>query len=140
MIKLEIDQSGAKPTERLTKALLASLELAINKQIKKTPKGTIAVAYVTDAKMKRLNTQYRHKDKTTDVLSFSYIGELDAETLGDVIISVPQAKRQALGSLRAELLELITHGVLHVLGYDHEKPADAKKMLPLQDKIVGSIL
>ncbi len=140
MIKLEVDQSGAKKNERLTRALLSSLELSINKKLKKMPSGTIAVAYVTDAQMKKLNTQYRKKDKTTDVLSFSYLDEGQPETLGDVVISVQQAKRQAEGSLRAELLELMTHGVLHVLGYDHMKPIDAKVMLPLQDKIVGSII
>jgi probable rRNA maturation factor len=140
VLKIEIDQTGAKPKERLTRALLTSLEMAINRHVKKSPNGTIAVAYVSDAKMKKLNAQYRDKDQTTDVLSFSYLHEGSADSLGDVIISVPQAKRQALGSLRAELCELITHGILHVLGYDHEKPVDAKKMLPLQDKIVGSIL
>lgn len=140
MIKLEVDQTNAKKNERLTRALLGSLEVAINKKLKKVPSGTIAVAYVTDTQMKRLNTQYRNKEKTTDVLSFSYLDEGQPETLGDVVISVPQAKRQAEGSLRAELLELIAHGVLHVLGYDHMKSADAKVMLPLQDKIVGSII
>ena len=140
MIKLEVDQTNAKKNERLTRALLSSLEVAINKKLKKAPSGTIAVAYVTDTQMKRLNTQYRNKEKTTDVLSFSYLDEGQPETLGDVVISVPQAKRQAEGSLRAELLELIAHGVLHVLGYDHMKSADAKVMLPLQDKIVGSII
>ena len=140
MIKLEVDQTNAKKNERLTRALLGSLEVAINKKLKKVPSGTIAVAYVTDSQMKKLNTQYRKKDKTTDVLSFSYLDEGQPETLGDVVISVPQAKRQAEGSLRAEILELIAHGVLHVLGYDHMKSADAKVMLPLQDKIVGSII
>lgn len=95
---------------------------------------------MTDAQMKKLNSQYRKKHKTTDVLSFSYLGEEHAETLGEVVISVAQAKRQALGSLRAELLELMAHGVLHIFGYDHERPADAKVMLPLQDKIVSAIL
>lgn len=140
MIKLEIDQTKAQKHERLTRALLSSLEKSLNRHLKKVPTGVIAVAYISDAQMKKLNSQYRHKHKTTDVLSFSYLGEEHVEILGDVVISVPQAKRQAQGSLRAELLELITHGVLHVLGYDHERPADAKKMLPLQDKIVGAIL
>jgi len=140
VIKFEIDQTLAKKHERLTRALLSSLEKSLNKHLKKKPDGLVAISYITDAKMKQLNSQHRKKFTTTDVLSFSYLNQEPKETLGDVVISVSQAKRQARGSLRAELIELITHGVLHIFGFDHERPVDAKAMLPLQDKIVSDVL
>jgi len=82
-----------------------------------------------DATLRTLNKQYRGKDKPTDVLSFSLE---DPVHLGQLVISVDRAKVQAkeIGhSLEEELQFLFTHGLLHLLGYDHEKPEDEKKML-----------
>lgn len=75
----------------------------------------------------------------TDVLSF-HLGEKD--TLGEILICYPQAKRQAkqLGhSTRAELIFLLVHGLLHLSGFDHETPRDAKRMFPLQSRILVSL-
>lgn len=86
---------------------------------------------------------YRSKDTVTDVLSFSYIGQTTGESdqLGDIVISVDQAKRQSQdGDLELELADLIIHGILHVLGYDHEQAKDAKEMFPLQDRLVKNLL
>lgn len=73
--------------------------------------------------MHALNLQYRGKDKPTDVLSFPLADEIHPSLLGDVIISVDTASRQAQRrqhSLPEELQILLTHGILHLLGYDHE--------------------
>lgn len=70
-----------------------------------------------------LNRQYRGKDKPTDVLSFPLADEIQPSVLGDVVISVETAARQAQRrrhSLREELQILLIHGILHLLGYDHE--------------------
>jgi len=78
---------------------------------------------VTDPETHTLNRQYRGKDKPTDVLSFPLADALHPCLLGDVVISVERAARQAHcrgHSLRAELQTLLTHGILHLLGYDHE--------------------
>jgi probable rRNA maturation factor len=98
-----------------------------------------------DALIKRLNQQYRKVDSTTDVLSF-LSGEVDpdsgAEYLGDVIISLPRAKDQANSeshTLADELQLLVVHGVLHLLGYDHQKPADKKLMQAAQDTIMKEL-
>ncbi len=75
-----------------------------------------------DTAIRSLNARYRGKDRPTDVLSFPGPGGEDG--LGDIIISVPAAERNArrLGRpLSAELEVLALHGFLHVLGYDHEK-------------------
>jgi probable rRNA maturation factor len=78
---------------------------------------------MTDVEVHALNRQYRGKDKPTDVLSFPLADELQPSLLGDVVISVETAARQARRrghSLREELQTLLIHGVLHLLGYDHE--------------------
>jgi len=84
-------------------------------------RGEVAVVLAGDGLLRRLNREFRGKDRTTDVLSFP--GEGGEEGLGDVVISVPAAARNALaaghGVLR-ELDVLALHGFLHALGYDHE--------------------
>jgi probable rRNA maturation factor len=80
---------------------------------------SLGVRFVGDREMLRTNRQFRGQDKTTDVLSFP--GE--EGHLGDVLISVPAARRQAAAAghgVDAELKALLLHGVLHCLGYDHE--------------------
>ncbi|HXG18755.1 MAG TPA: rRNA maturation RNase YbeY [Methylomirabilota bacterium] len=87
------------------------------------PRAELSLALVTDQEMHQLNYHYRGKDKPTDVLSFPLADELHPFLLGDVIISIDTASRQAQRrrhSLREELQVLLIHGVLHLLGYDHE--------------------
>ena len=87
---------------------------------------SFAVRFTSDREVRRLNRDFRGKDRPTDVLSFP--GEEpvvpgDGHHLGDVVIAVPTARRQAaeLGhDLRHELRLLLLHGVLHCLGHDHE--------------------
>ncbi len=86
----------------------------------------VCVALVGDTRMRRLNRTYRNKDRTTDVLAFAYreVKSDVAPLLGDVVISIPAARRQAKAfnhSLDEELLRLLIHGVLHLAGYDHER-------------------
>lgn len=85
-----------------------------------------SVAFVSDSRMKELNGFFRSKDSTTDVLSFpNEPDEFDPETnnLGDIVISLEQAQKQATEnglSLDLEVRQLILHGVLHLCGFDHE--------------------
>ena len=83
---------------------------------------------------------YRTKDAITDVLSFPSGDAPIFGELGDVLICFPQAERQAQGDVQLELMDLLVHGILHVLGYDHEIPADAEVMFLLQDIIVHEVL
>lgn len=86
----------------------------------------LSILLTDDEEIHRLNRTYRNRDRPTDVLSFSQReGEFPgpAVVLGDVVISIETAKRQAQErghSLEGEILELLAHGVLHLLGYDHE--------------------
>jgi probable rRNA maturation factor len=84
-------------------------------------KGELALLLGGDARLRALNRRYRGKDEPTDVLSFQ--GQGGGEGIGDIVISVDSAERNArrLGrSLAAELDVLALHGFLHTLGYDHE--------------------
>ncbi|MFO8101844.1 MAG: rRNA maturation RNase YbeY [Dehalococcoidia bacterium] len=91
-----------------------------------------------DDTVQELNRNYRGIDETTDVLAFAFQEDPDFPVppdspvqLGEVIISCPQASRQAEEqghSLNLEMAVLIIHGVLHLLGYDHEKEADELSM------------
>jgi probable rRNA maturation factor len=94
----------------------------------------LGVMLIGDRSMRRLNRQYRKKDCTTDVLAFSMReGPGPSSVLiGDVVISVPTAAKQAgqAGrSLDEELTVLLIHGILHLCGYDHERSKrDARRM------------
>ena len=93
------------------------------------PESEFTIVLTNDWRIRRLNFSFRHRDKATDVLSFQ--GEpkprggpnFENNYLGDIIISVETAQRQAFDrnhSLETELRLLIVHGLLHLLGYDHE--------------------
>jgi probable rRNA maturation factor len=82
----------------------------------------LSVVVCGDARMRSLNRRYRGKDRTTDVLSFP-AGPAAGGFLGDLVISVPEARRQARRggvAFRAVMEKLLLHGLLHLLGYDHE--------------------
>jgi probable rRNA maturation factor len=84
-------------------------------------RGELALVLAGDGLVRRLNRDYRGKDRSTDVLSFP--GEGGEAGLGDIVISVAKAERNARAfgrSLAQELDVLALHGFLHVLGYDHE--------------------
>jgi probable rRNA maturation factor len=94
-------------------------------------KVELSIVLVSDAQIKRLNRLYRNKDKPTDVLSFPIGEKVNGWLiLGDIVISVDTAKRQAqeLGySLEEELKRLLVHGLVHLLGYDHELGGEEEK-------------
>lgn len=83
--------------------------------------ATISVAFLGPARMRRLNREWKGHDEPTDVISFALPGP-DGELVGDVYIcpAVARSSAKALGiSSREELIRLVVHGTLHVLGYDH---------------------
>ncbi len=137
MIELDVNQDILPEDRRLPADLFEKIAIQINDHIQE--KGTVAVTFLAEDEMQRFNRMYRGKDAVTDVLSFSYMHE-PGDLLGDVALSYEQAARQAAGSVKDELAMLTVHGILHVFGHDHEDPADAKIMFPLQDKIVDDVL
>ncbi len=84
---------------------------------------SFSVRFVGDRAMRKINREFRGKDRSTDVLSFPGEPTPEGRHLGDVAISIPTARRQAADRGRAverEVRTLLLHGVLHCLGYDHE--------------------
>jgi rRNA maturation RNase YbeY len=117
----------------------------------------LSILLTGDRRMKRLNSYYRYRDRPTDVLSFAQ-GEIaeaaitlgpdeyrppDANLIGDVAISLETATRQAREmrqSVSQRLRTLLVHGVLHLLGYDHERSkADARLMFDYQNKLEAAL-
>ena len=98
----------------------------------------LSIALVSDREMRSLNRRFRGKDRSTDVLSFPL---QEPGALGDVVISIDTARRQArLGGwpLSAELRRLLAHGILHCRGYDHDTPGDARRMAAAERRLLGS--
>ncbi len=95
----------------------------------------LSIALLGDREMRDLNRRYRGKDRATDVLSFAMqeggVSGGKIGLLGDIAISIPTARRQALlhrHSARQELLTLLIHGFCHLLGYDHQSDAEEREM------------
>jgi len=121
----------------------------------------LSIALVDDAEMRELNRAWRGKDRPTDVLSFSQResrrdghdgddrereappGAAGPPLLGDVVVSLPTAARQARRRrtpLERELATLVVHGILHLLGWDHERsPAEARRMFRMQRDLLGEM-
>jgi probable rRNA maturation factor len=135
---VEIVQRGAGKkfsTGKIKKIALTILELVAEKN------AELSLALIGNVEMKKLNAKYRKKHYATDVLSFPVEDIVPQETrlLGDVIISVEKAAEQAQArghSSEQELITLLIHGVVHLLGYDHERSArDARAMGRLEKRI-----
>jgi probable rRNA maturation factor len=107
-------------------------------------RSSVAILLTDDLEIRALNRDYRHHDRATDVLSF-HLQELHGETdpagdainLGDIVISIPTARRRAPRgtSLAAELHRLTIHGLCHLFGHDHKRPAQAKVMYALERRL-----
>ncbi len=105
----------------------------------------LSVLFVGDRAMRTLNHAWIGKDKTTDVLSFSMregkFLHIQPEILGDIVISIPVATRQASAaghSLAIEIERLLVHGLVHLLGYDHERGhGEARRMKQKEQQLLN---
>lgn len=105
----------------------------------------LSIMFTDDEEIHALNRDYRKKDKPTDVLSFPMregeFGDINPDLLGDVVISLDTASRQAEErgeTLDEELRFLLIHGILHLLGFDHEGTAsEAKRMRAKEKELLG---
>lgn len=106
------------------------------------PRAELSVELVGDRRMRQLNRMYRKIDRTTDVLAFAMreAAAPDGRLLGDVVISLPTARRQAQAaghSIDQEVAALLVHGVLHLCGYDHERSErEARRMARREQAIL----
>jgi rRNA maturation RNase YbeY len=110
------------------------------------PESELSLVLVSDAVMHALNRTWRGKNRPTDVLAFAQregASTPPAELLGDVVISVDTARRQAddLGhSLASEGERLLVHGLLHLLGYDHERSAREARRMQRRERALLRVL
>lgn len=142
---------------RITKRWLRDLTVAALGIFQPVNPVSISILIADDTKLRELNLKYRGIDETTDVLAFSLhdstyndperLSGFDfpshgTDELGDVVISYPQAIRQARENkktIRSELALLLVHGVLHILGYDHAEEEDEHAMWAKQDEILEMV-
>jgi len=125
-------------------------------------RADLSLLLVGDRFMRRLNRLYRRKDRTTDVLAFPmrhiqprltlrqaqgpepsrgtpHASRFTSSMLGDIVISLPQAERQAAQAghtLEREMAALVIHGLLHLLGYDHEQSAREARRMSRREQVV----
>ncbi len=142
-----------EPHYPLKKRLLSDAALATLEKGEVKGDAIVSISVIGDRKMRQLNRDYRQIDATTDVLAFPYafgtgttkfVEEVPEGylNLGDIVISYPQllsraAKEDLLVDEMASFL--VIHGVLHLLGMNHEKDEDAAKMEPLEDQILTDL-
>jgi probable rRNA maturation factor len=125
----------------LAKTAFSLLNIQVNYEVD--------VSLVDDETIHEINRDYRKVDRVTDVISFAFNDDKNPKDaiaspevprlLGEILICLPQAQRQAKeigNSEERELSFLFVHGLLHLLGYDHMKKEDEEIMFPLQDKIL----
>ncbi len=122
-----------------------AVELTL-RALKRRASQNVSVTFVGDTAMRALNRRLRKIDKTTDVLSSPGEGTFPApgapRFFGDVIISLPYAKRDAQQfdiTLEHELFDLLVHGLLHCAGHDHIKAVEARRMFRLQEALVSRL-
>ena len=106
----------------------------------------LSVTFTDNENIRKLNNEFRHIDRETDVLSFPLGDESfevdpdnDAVLLGDIVISLEKARSQAEEyghSFRREVAFLLTHSLFHLLGYDHETPDEEKEMFEKQERVL----
>ncbi|AVX20028.1 MULTISPECIES: rRNA maturation RNase YbeY [Carboxydocella] len=150
-IQIENLQSQREITAEMLDTIRQVAEYTL--QIHEGTEGAeVSLVLVDDEEIRRLNRDYRGKDMPTDVLSFAqrerleeepeFTSPLETEVLGDVIISVERAEEQARDyghSLKRELAFLTVHGVLHLLGYDHQTEAEEAEMLETQREVLNAL-
>ncbi len=119
---------------RIDRRLLRSRALRLLEEVDQA-NSELSIAIVRDEEIAALNFEHRGVCRATDVLSFSLLegehSERRGKLLGDVVIGIETADRQARAarrSLEEEVARLLIHGILHLLGWDHEQPAEAKLM------------
>ena len=104
-----------------------------------------SIIFVSEKEIQKINKEYRHIDRVTDVISFAFedndnISYNDIRVLGDIYICIPRMKEQAKEyghSEKRELSFLTVHGLLHLLGYDHQTKEEEKEMFGLQELILN---
>jgi rRNA maturation RNase YbeY len=104
---------------------------------------SLSILFVNNNGIRKLNKNYFGKDKPTNVISFSYMDDISSEIIGDIAISLERAEEEAEAAdqhLHERIFALIIHGLLHILGFDHENGKDeARKMRYREKKLLDYV-
>lgn len=131
-MKIEINNLAK---EKIDFKLARKIISAFGRAYKVDKNKEISLAFVGDAEIKKLNKTYRGLNQATDILSFAGEGSF----LGELVIDYKQIKRQAGGfkpSVRQELIFVLTHGLLHLIGYDDKTEKGRLKMIKLGEEFM----
>ena len=105
-------------------------------QVYKKKRYELSIVFVGDRVIRKLNNNYRKIDKITDILTF----EGEELFLGEIIIDYQQIKRQSKkfsGSVKKELIFILVHGLLHLIGYDDKTEKDRERMIRMGEEFIG---
>lgn len=148
---LDISWEEDSVSLELREELAALFNRAIHEGIRQSggaDEAEVSLMLVDDERIHELNREYRGVDRPTDVLSFALQEETEEEPdtefeddmLGDIVISVPRAREQAIDyghSFEREIVYLAVHGTLHLLGYDHEDDEDKQEMRAKEEEVMA---
>lgn len=149
MVRIDVFCEGVTlPYEQLTKQQIRKTAAAAAERLD-LKNTSITIIVSDDAYIRKINREFRGHDEPTDVISFSNrenpfpAPDSDQEEIGDIYISIERARRQSQEchvSLPDEMKRLVIHGMLHLVGYDHERSdEDEEIMLQKEDDLFGSI-
>jgi len=144
VVDVQVATTGDAPAEedigRWVDAVLATVPVRGGADAPAGP-GELCVRLVDEPESAELNGRFRHKDGPTNVLSFpAEVTVPDARFWGDIVICVPLVHAEAAAqekSVDAHFAHLVVHGVLHLLGYDHQSAEEADQMETLEKRVLG---
>ncbi len=153
-LRLQLNLEVTPARGEVPRALLRALISAALDQENLDAPAEVSLTITDDERIQAMNRQYRHVDAPTDVLSFPLLSDDDLAGagdfvtapdglihLGDVVVSLPRAREQAAEyghPLKREVGYLVVHGVLHLLGYDHDTEADQRRMRQREEEVLAA--
>lgn len=148
LIPVSSIESGDWPDEATLEALVISVLRAVEAELGLSPEkpSEVSLLFTDDETIRGINAKWRGKDKPTNVLSFPSLqlkpGMAPGPLLGDIVFGYDTVAREAADEgkpFEHHLSHLVTHGLLHLFGYDHETEADAQDMEAMERRILASL-
>jgi len=146
-VKTTVINQTQNTNYRALRSKITQINKRISIQLKLPQRFTYSIILIDSETIQQINRDYRNIDQPTDVISFAYNDdhpgfENFSDEIGDIFINLEYVEKQALNyghSVEREYLFLITHGLLHLLGYDHQNVSDEKIMFDLQKELLNDI-
>lgn len=148
-MKFQVVNQTKEKKYQVYKPILKQIVKKIERELNLKKRYNFSLILVQDEVIQKINKEYRNKNQTTDVISFASMDTIEAfeeqleeMEIGDIFINLDAVERQSKEyghTIEREYCFLFTHGVLHLLGYDHMNEIDEKKMFALQEVILHGI-